>query len=57
MHLALLAVLVLVMQWPDTMLVSDFVRGFKVVCNIPNCGVCGPSKDEFVDEGGLLQNS
>ena len=57
MHLALLAVLVLVLQWPDTMLVSDFVRGFRVVGNIPNCGVYGPSKDEFIDEDGLLKNS
>ena len=57
MHLALLATLVLVMQWPDTMLVADFVRGFKVVGNIPNCGVYGPSKDEFIDEEALLDNS
>lgn len=57
MHLALLVVLVILLQWPATRLAADFIQGFRVVGNIPNCGVYGPSEDLVVDESVLLQYS
>ena len=57
MHLAFLAVLVVVLQWPDTSLVLDFIRGFKVVGNIPNCGVYGQVGDPHVSEEDILEGA
>ncbi len=39
MNLALVAVLVIVLQWPDNSLVNDFIAGFNVIGDIAPSGV------------------
>ncbi|CAE8585047.1 unnamed protein product [Polarella glacialis] len=57
MHLALVAALIMVMQWKDTRLCFEFCFGFKVLGNIPNCGVYAPANVPPLDEKKILQGS
>ncbi|CAE8637738.1 unnamed protein product, partial [Polarella glacialis] len=57
MHLALVAALIMVMQWTDTRLCFEFCFGFKVLGNIPNCGVYAPTNVPPLDEKKILQGS
>ncbi|CAE8589217.1 unnamed protein product, partial [Polarella glacialis] len=57
MHLALVAALIMVMQWKDTRLCFELCFGFKVLGNIANCGVYAPTNVPPLDEAKILQGS
>ena len=57
LHVALMAVLSLVLLWADTTLPAAYCYGHKIIGNIPPFGIFGDSKDDWVDESRILSES
>lgn len=56
-HLALIAVLILVLHWPDTTLCSKLFRGFEAIGHVPACGIWGAQQVEYISQAKLLEGA
>eukprot|EP00438_Fugacium_kawagutii_P035568 Skav229232 [mRNA] locus=scaffold864:304811:311040:- [translate_table: standard] len=56
-HLALIAVLVLVMHWPDSSLCAKLFRGFEAIGHVPACGIWGSQEVDYVSMEDILKDA
>eukprot|EP00438_Fugacium_kawagutii_P035920 Skav227993 [mRNA] locus=scaffold390:165629:172005:- [translate_table: standard] len=56
-HLALIAVLVLVMHWPDSSLCAKLFRGFEAIGHVPACGIWGSQEVDYVSIEDILKDA